>query len=188
LTVLVLALAAVAALAMAIALRRDAVYALTSNSAASLGDLRTASASTLEANENRFVRADGMLGVAGGIRYERPFSEDTFRTLPVPGRAEGGVEVWVEVRVPPGQESGRWEPPRSFAGRLVRLDAAGPRHRGIATAIEQTTGQRVPKDAWLLVDAEDPKSARWAILLAAIFLGFVVWNAAAITRIVRKVS
>ena len=50
---------------------------------------RPAAASTdaaLAANENRLVRGEGMLGAAGGIRYERPFVDDTFRTLPVAGQ------------------------------------------------------------------------------------------------------
>jgi len=183
LTVVVLALAAALALAMAFALRRDLAYAFASSTPASLGELRTASTETLTASENRLVRAEGMLGAAAGIRYERPFVDDTFRTLAVAGRED----LWVDVRVPAGQESGRWEPPRAFTGRLVRFGGAGPRHRGLATAIERTTGSTVPGGAWLLVDGEDPESARWTTLLAAMFLGFAAWNAVAIARIVRKV-
>jgi hypothetical protein len=183
LTVVVLAFAAALSLAMVFALRRDVVYALARSTPAGVGELRTASGETLVANENRLVRADGMLGAAGGIRYERPFLDDTFRTLAVAGRED----VWVDVRVPAGQESGRWEPPRAFTGRLVRFGGAGPRHRGLASAIERTTGSRVPATAWLLVDGEDPGSARWTILLAAMFLGFAAWNAVAIARILRRV-
>jgi hypothetical protein len=180
----VLAFAAVLSLAMVFALRRDVAYALTSRTPAGVGELRTATEETLAASENRMVRADGMLGAAGGIRYERPFLDDTFRTLPVAGRDD----VWVDVRVPAGQETGRWEPPRSFTGRLVHFGAAGPRHRGLATAIERTTGSTVPPGAWLLVDGEEPESARWTTLLAAMFLGFAAWNAVAIARILRKIS
>jgi len=184
LALLVLTLAAACALAMVVALRRDVAYALASAAPATVGDLRTASTASLAADENRLVRGDALLGAAGGIRYERPFAEDTFRTLPVAGRPD----VWVDVRVPAGRETGRWEPPRSFTGRLVRFDAAGPRHRGMARAIEQTTHERVPAGAWLLVDGEDPADARWAILMALLFLGFASWNAAAALRIVRRVS
>jgi hypothetical protein len=183
LTVVVLAFAAALSLAMAFALRGDVAYALADKTPAGVGELRTASRETLTANENHLVRADGMLGAAGGIRYERPFVEDTFRTLPVAGRDD----VWVDVRVPAGLESGRWEPPRSFTGRLVRFGGAGPRHRGLAGAIQRTTGNALPAVAWLIVDGEDPESARWTLLLAAMFLGFAVWNAAAIARIVRTV-
>lgn len=184
LTVVVLALAAVLSLAMVFALRRDVAYALAGSTPVGVGDLRTASPATLAAAENRLVQAEGMPGAAGGIRYERPFVEDTFRTLPVAGRED----LWLDVRVPSGQESGRWEPPRAFTGRLVHFGGAGPRHRGLASAIERTTGRHIPGDAWLLVDGEDPDSARWTILLAAMFLGFAAWNAVAIARIVRKVK
>jgi hypothetical protein len=183
LTVVVLGFAALLSLAMVFSLRRDVAYALASSAPASVGELRTAPASTLAASENRLVEAEGMPGAAGGIRYERPFVDDTFRTLPVAGRED----VWVDLRLPAGQESGRWEPPRAFAGRLVRFGQAGPRHRGLASAIERTTGRRIPADAWLLVNGEAPESARWTVLLAALFLGFAVWNAVAIARILRPV-
>jgi hypothetical protein len=182
LTVLILSVAAVLALAMAYALKGDVVYALRGSTPASVGDLRAASDATLEANENRLVQAEGMLGAAGGIRYERPLVEDTFRTLPVPGR-----DVWVDVRVAAGQENGRWEPPRTFTGRLVHFASAGPRHRGLAGAIERTTGNPVSPKAWLVVDGEDPASARWTLVLATMFLGFAGWNAVAVARILRKV-
>lgn len=185
LTLAVLAMAAAAALAMAFVLRRDVAYALAGGQAGvTLGDLATARAEGLASAENRLVRAEGLLGAAGGIRYERPFVEDSFRTVPVAGRND----IWVDVRVPAGQENGRWEPPRTFVGRLVRMSAAGPRHRGLATAIEAATHERVPAGAWLLVDGEDPDGARWAVVLAALFLGFALWNAVAIARIVRKVA
>jgi hypothetical protein len=184
LTVVTLGFAAVLSLAMVFALRGDVAYALARSTPAGLGELRTASSETLAANENGLVRAEGMLGAAGGIRYERPFLDDTFRTLAVAGRDD----IWVDVRVPAGLESGRWEPPRAFTGRLVRFGGAGPRHRGLASAIERTTGSAVPAAAWLVVDGEDPESARWTVLLAAMFLGFAVWNAMSIARILRRVS
>jgi hypothetical protein len=104
--------------------------------------------------------------------------------VPVAGRKD----LWVDVRVPAGQENGRWEPPRTFTGRLVRMSEAGPRHRGLAEAIEVATHERVPAGAWLLVDGENPDAARWSVVLAALCLGFAAWNAAAIARIVRKVA
>jgi hypothetical protein len=172
---------------MAYALSREVAYALAGHSAETLGDLRTASAAVLAANENRLVRAEAMLGAAGGVRYERPFVADSFRLLPVVGRTEP-LDMWVEVRVPSGEESGRWEPPHAFAGRLVHLDAAGSRHHGLRAAIEEATHERVPGSAWLLVDGEDPDDARWAVVLFAMFLGFAGWNAVSIARIVRRVK
>ncbi len=185
-SVVVLALAAAAALAMVFALRHDVAYALARPAPADLGDLgdlRTATPAVLSAHENRPVRAEAMLGAAGAIRYERLLSDDTFRVVPVAGRRD----VWVEVRVPAGQESGRWEPPRAFSGRLVRFDDAGPRHRGLAKAIEQTTHERVAAGAWLLVDGDDPAGARWALVFAATFLVFAGWHAVTIARMLRRV-
>ena len=184
LTLLVLALAAMAALAMVFAMRCDVAYALSRGPAASLGDLGSVTAAALARNENRRVHADALLGAAGGIRYERLLSGDTFRAVPVAGRRD----VWVEVRVPAGQESGRWEPPRSFTGRLVRFGAAGPRHRGLASAIEQTNNEPLSSGAWLLVDGEEPADTRWVLVLSAAFLGFAGFNAAVITKMLRRVG
>jgi hypothetical protein len=186
--VAILALAAVSALAMTLALRRDVTYALgplfgQGEAAAHVGDLRLATPRALTANENRFVRGEAMLGAAGGIRYERPLVADSFRTLPVAGRDD----LWVDVRVPAGQENGRWEPPRTFAGRLVRFGDAGPRHRGIAEAIARVTHERVPASAWLVVDGEEPASSRWVLALAAALLTFAVWNVLSGVRLVRRV-
>jgi hypothetical protein len=184
LTLLVLAFAAGTALVMAFALRHDVAYAVARRTPASVGDLRAVSASALAPFENTRVNAEAMLGAAGGIRYERLLSEDTFRTLPVAGRPD----IWVEVRVPAGQESGRWEPPRSFTGRLIRFDASGPRHRGLASAIEHANKERLPGGTWLLVDGEEPADARWVLVLAATFLGFAAWNMAAIAKMLRPVG
>ncbi len=121
------------------------------------------------------------MGAAGAIRFERPFESDTYRLSPVAGRRD----LWVEVRVPQGEESGRYVPPTSFAGRLVAFDKAGPRHRGLVTAIEAATHEAVPAGAKVIVDEEAPAKARWAVALAAVFLAFALWNAAAIARLVR---
>jgi len=181
--VVVLLFAGAAALAMTFALRRDVAYALSSRSAASVGDLRTATDATLAAHENRFVRAEAILGMAGSIRYERPWVAGAFRTLPVAGR----TDLWVDVRAPAPKDGGRWEPPHEFAGRLVRFGGVGPRHRGLARAIEEMAHVGVPSNAWLLVDGEDPESAHSGMVLAAAFLGCAVWNAAALARILAKV-
>jgi hypothetical protein len=184
LTLLVLALAALASLGMAAALRTEVAYAVASPSPRDIGDLRTANSDSLRGAENHFVRAEGMLGVAGGIRYERFFVDDTFRTLPVAGRRD----LWVDLRVPAGQEGGRWEPPAALSGRLVRFASAGPRHRGLEAAIEDSTGMGVPPGAWLLVEGEAPQGARWSVLLAALFVGCAIWNLTAIARLTRRVQ
>jgi len=191
LAALALLAAAILSLAMAFALRRDVVFALSPSHPASLGDLRTAPRAMLAAHENRLVRANGLLGAAGGIRYERPLRGETFRTLAVVGRvaaAGPGIDdtVWVEVRVPQGEESGRWEPPRSFVGRLVAFHAADLRHSGLAKAIEDATHVRVGRGALLLIDGDEPHGERWTVVLAAAFVGLGAWNALAFARLVRR--
>jgi hypothetical protein len=182
LTVALMAVTALASIAMIAALARDAMYAFASPSAVDLGDLRTAPASALA--DNTLVRASGMLGAAGALRYERPFDHDTYRVSPVAGRPD----IWVEVRVPAREENARYVPPTSFAGRLVKFEHAGQRHRGLRGSIETATGRAVPPGAWLLVDGESPSHARWAVALMALFAAFAVWNVANIARLLRKVK
>lgn len=185
-TVLVLAVTALASLAMVFALRRDAAYAFAEKSPAELGDLRVAALDGpgAGATANGYVRAHGLLGGVGSIRYERPFESDSYRLAPVAGRGD----VWVELRVPLGEESARYVPPSNFAGRLVPFDDVGPRHRGLRDALAGASGATVPAKAWLLVDGEAPEGARWAVALIVLFLGFAVWNVLAIARLVRRVD
>jgi hypothetical protein len=181
LTVCVLAATVIASCAMSFGLRGDVAYALSAAGPVDLGDLRDVRIGDVK--ENGFVRGSGALGAVGAIRFERPFESDTYRVSPVAGRRD----LWVEVRVPAGEEGGRYLPPSAFAGRLVGFDGAGPRHRGLASAIAAATGEAVPPGARILVDGEAPSRARWALALAALFLGFAAWNALAITRLIRRV-
>ncbi|HVH44733.1 MAG TPA: hypothetical protein VM925_20410 [Labilithrix sp.] len=173
---------AVASLAMVVALRRDAAYAFSSPRARDLGDLNTASPESFA--ENQYVEGRVMLGAARAIRYERPLVSDSFRLMPLAGRET----VWAEVHVPPREENVRWVPPSRVSGRLVRFDAAGPRHRGLADAVRDATGQDVPKDAWLLVEGATPSDARWAVILVGLFACFAAWNAFATAKLLRKVN
>jgi hypothetical protein len=183
LTLFTLALAGAAAVAMILALRHDITYALGSRTPGNLGDLRIADARELAAHENRFVRAEAALGAAGGIRYERLLSAGTFRAVPVVGR----TDLWIELRVPAGEETGRWEPPRQFAGRLARFESAGPRLHGLARAVERANHEGVASGAWLLVDGEKPADLKWVLVLAMALLGFAVWHVVATVRMLRRV-
>ena len=180
-TVGMLLFTALASLAMVVSLRGDATYAFAPERATNLGDLGAAPAAAFV--ENGFVTGTGMLGAAKAIRYERPLVSDSFRLMPVAGRPN----VWVEVRVPAGSENIRYVPPNQFTGRLVKFDSAGPKHRGLAAAVSDATGQKVPASSWLLVDGEAPTGARGAILLVLMFLGFAVWNITAAAKLLRKV-
>lgn len=181
-TVVLLVFTALASLAMVFALRRDAAYAFGSGSPVELGELGKVPAASLVAN--RHVHASVMLGAARAIRYERPLVPDSFRLMPVAGRED----VWVEVRVPPRGENIRYVPPSQVTGRLIRFADAGPRHRGLASAVREATGSAVPADAWLLVDGAGPTDARWAVILVGLFACFAAWNAFAMRRLLRKVS
>jgi hypothetical protein len=181
-TLLLMALAAVASAGMAASLTRDAAYAFRSTSAIDLGDLSAAPASAFTSNE--LVQGHGRLGGAGALRYERPFESDSYRIAPVANRAD----VWVELRVPSGEENNRFVPKAEFSGRLVRFGDVGLRHRGLRGAIEDRTGQKVSKDAYLLVDGQTPSDARAFALLWAMFVSFALWNVVTILRLVRKVK
>jgi len=182
-TVALLMLVALTASAMAYSMRGEAAYALTSSAAErDLGDLYAFDAAGVA--PNRHVRAHGTLGGVLAVRFERPFESDTYRVSPVMGRRD----LWVEVRVPSGEEGGRYVPPTSFSGRLVRWSASGVRHRGLESAVDELTGEAIPANAWLLVDGESPGSARWALALAVIFAGFAVWSLMTIARLLRRVT
>ena len=182
LTVALLVFTALCSLLMLLALRRDAAYAFAPTDARDVGDLTTAKSDTFV--ENQYVRANVMLGAGGAIRYERPLVSDSFRLMPVAGRDD----VWVEVRVPPRGENVRWVPPTQVSGRLVRFDTAGPRHRGLASAVKDTKQHDVPPGAWLLVDSAAPGDARWAVVLCVLFACFAAWNAFATAKLLRKVE
>jgi hypothetical protein len=181
-TLALMVIAALASAAMAFALTRDAAYALRGATAGDVGDLAAAPTSAFVSNS--FVQGRGRLAGAGQIRYERPFESDSYRIAPVAGNAK----VWVEVRVPAGAESNRFVPKAEFTGRLVRFAQAGLRHRGLRGAIQDRTGQKVPADAWLLVDGKSPSDARAFALLWMMFVAFALWNVATIARLVRKVK
>lgn len=181
-TVALLVVVAVTASAMSFALRGEAAYALRTGTEVDAGELYAVDAGKLV--DNGYVRAHGALGGALAVRFERPFEGDTYRVSPVMGRRD----LWVEMRIPAGDEGARYVPPTSFAGRLVRWDASGLRYRGLARAVESATGEAIPADARLLVDGESPAGARWALGLAVMFAGFAVWSLATIGRLLRRVA
>ena len=181
-TLLLMAAAGICSAAMAVGLGRDASYAFGPASATDLGNLAVAPESAFVANG--FVQGAGRLGGSGALRYERPFESDSYRVMPVSGRDD----VWVEVRVPAGDESSRYVPQQTFSGRLVPFAQAGLRHRGLRAGIEDATGRQVPAKAWLVVDGQTPADARWAVGLVAMFAAFALWNLVAMLRLVRKVK
>lgn len=179
--VVLMAVTAIAALGMALALLGEARYALSSGQPIDVGELSTLRPGAELAN--RYVRATGLLGTRGAIRYGRAAEGDSFRLSPV----AGNPALWVEIRVPEGFEGPRFVPPSTFAGRLVPFRSAGIRHARLAAEVEEQTGTGVPEGAWLLVDGSSPRASRWAVALVALFLGFAGWNLFGIARVLRRV-
>ncbi len=187
-------LATAASLWLAWSLRTEASYALESGFGEShepsapidLGELQAAGpwgASVDPHLDNRYVRASGMLGSSGAIRYGRFAEGDSFRLAPI----AGNESLWVEIRVPEGFEGPRFVPPTSFAGRLVRFDEAGLRHAPLRGKVVDSTGVHVPEGAWLLVDGASPRASRWAILLVLVFSSFASWNVIGLLRMLRTI-
>ena len=181
-TLLVLLVTALASVAMAVALRNDAKYSFADTIPEDLGELAKAPPAAFA--QNHYVHGRAVLGGASALRFERPFQADTFRVSPV----QGHPNVWAEVRVREGAETGRYVPPTEFTGHLVRFDAAGPKQRGLARAVEDATGQKVPEGAWLIVDGEAPSDSKWAVALMMLFSAFAVWNVLSALKLVRRVS
>jgi hypothetical protein len=179
--VVMMLVTAVAAAWMGVALLGEARYALTPGQPADVGDLTPLRPGTDLAN--RYVRATGLLGTAGAIRYGRAAEGDSFRLAPV----AGNPGLWVEIRVPEGFEGPRFVPPTQFAGRLVPFKDAGIRHVGLANAVRDQSELRIPEGAWLLIDGSSPRASRWAVALVALFAAFAVWNLAGVARVLSRV-
>ena len=180
-TVLMMGLTAIAAGWMSLLLLGEARYALTPKQLTDVADLATLSPTA--DLDNRYVRATGLLGTTGAIRYGRAAEGDSFRLAPV----AGNNKIWVEIRVPEGFEGPRFVPPTNFAGRLVPFEKAGIRHARLPESVRAQTEQQVPENAWVLIDGSSPRASRWAVALVVLFIGFFLWNAAAIARVLGRV-
>ena len=87
-TIALLALAAASALAMAVSMRREVAYAFALIRPCFSGIWGSPRPRFSPRTKTVWSRVDALLGAAGGIRYERPLHEDTFRAVPVVGRAD----------------------------------------------------------------------------------------------------
>jgi hypothetical protein len=180
-TVILMLITAGLALWMVAALLAEVRYALTPGTPSDVGDLATIRPTADMAN--RYTRATGLLGTAGAIRYGRAAEGDSFRLAPI----AGNPKIWVEIRVPEGFEGPRFVPPTAFAGRLVPFEEAGIRHAFLRKAVSDQTDAEVPADAWLLIEGSSPRASRWAVALAALFVGFAGWNLVGVVRLLRRI-
>lgn len=180
-TVVLMGVTAVAALWMSFVLLGEARYALSPGQLVDIEDLSTLSPTA--DIDNRYVRAAGLLGTTGAIRYGRAAEGDSFRLAPI----AGNNKIWVEIRVPEGFEGPRFVPPTNFAGRLVRFRDAGIRHARLPASVRTQTDLQVSEDAWILIDGSSPRASRWAVALVLLFAGFSFWNIAGIVRILGRI-
>jgi hypothetical protein len=181
LTLAALVITASAALLMAFSLLGEVRYALRGGSPHELGNLVAFDSTTVE--KNSYVHGEALLSTTGAIRYGRPMETDTYRLAPV----SGNDRLWVQVRVPAGLEGPRFVPPTSFVGRLVPVSDAGLRYAGLPEAVANASANRMPEQAFLLVDGEAPRTTRWAIGLMALFVGFAGFNLFGLYRLVRPI-
>jgi hypothetical protein len=173
---------AVLAAFLAVGLSGDVRYALASSEPDDIGDL--VHWVPHPDMSNRFVRATGRLGSAGAIRYDRPLERDSFRLAPV----AGNDKMWVEMRVPDGTDSGQFVPPTTLVGRLVPLQGAAFRYRGLGRSVQEVTGTSLPSDAWVLVDGSTPSASRWTVALALLLVVFAGYSLLTIARFVRPAT
>jgi hypothetical protein len=180
-TLLTLGSGAVASLLFAAAVVPDVLYALHGGSARDVGELaRFVPGPELA---DTWVRAEGQLSVTDAIKYRRPLEHDSYRLASV----EENPRVWVQIRVPSGEEDPRFVPPDSFVGRLVPVSKLGLRQRGLADAVGGAGLAPLRGDAWLLVDGESPAALRWVLGLLALLLAFAAFNVVGLVRLLRPI-
>lgn len=181
LTLLCLTLTAAGSLAFIWSLSGDVRYSLMSSEPRDLGALNKLSPNLAHANQ--WVRGEGELAAMGGIRYERPLESDSYRMAPL----SQNPNLWVQIRVPAGYENEYFVAPTAFAGRLVPFSSLGIRYDALGKAAEEAGWQRghLPKDAWLLIDGETPKSNRWIIGLMAMFAAYCAFSLWALVALLK---
>jgi hypothetical protein len=181
-TLVTLASGAVASTVFAAVMLPDVCYSLRGGAPRDVGEL----AQFVPGPElaDTWVRAEGQLSVTKAIRYRRPLERDSYRLA----SAERNPRVWVQIRVPEGEEDPRFVPPDSFVGRLVPVSKLGLRQRGLADAVGAAGLSPLGEDAWLLVDGESPAALRWVLGLLGLLLAFAVFNVVGLVRLLRPIS
>ncbi len=176
-----MALAALCALALAVNLVPEVVFALSDSAPVELGELGPAKLE--HQHHNRWVHAAGSLSAERAIRYQRPMESDSYRLAEV----EGNPKVWVQVRVPAGEEDPHFVPPASFVGRLINARELSVRQEGLPEAVEQAGLGSLSGDSWILIDGEAPRTMRWVIGVVVLLLAFAVFNVVGILRLARPI-
>jgi hypothetical protein len=197
-TLTLAALGGVAVLAALTAwsLLREARYVLEGDVPLELGSFATAE---LDAqHDGRYVRA--RVELEGQPTYsfrrlgegERRLARTAFVTPTDSGPREagevrpsgGGPPRFVDHSVPP-ELGGHFVPPQLVAGRLVRVEHLGMRHRGLA-AVASLVAPEAATQGWVLVDGEHPRTLTWVTGAFGVALAFLVWSVRSFVRLVRR--
>jgi hypothetical protein len=165
LTLAVLGLTGCLSLGFMLSLRTELAYALSSGQPTNIGNLEPFRPG--REHLNSWIRGAGTLGTPG-LNYKKPLDPDRFRVVPI----LGNPKLWVEIREPGDSDPAYFVPPASFVGRLTRVADPGFLHRDLSEALLSRGSDGPPPDAWLLIDAESPRSSRWLLGFVALLLGF----------------
>jgi hypothetical protein len=95
--------------------------------------------------------------------------------------------MWVQIRVPAGEEGPRFVPPTSFVGRIVPVTESGLRQQDLRAAVSEAGLSPPSDDAWLLIDGESPAAMRWVLGLLSLLIGFFVFNVIGLVQLGRSI-
>ena len=178
-TLALMAVTALLSAALAWGLRAEVMFALTEREAVELGDY--ASAKLGSELEGRLVRARVHTD-APALSFRRPFDAASHRVAAA--AAAEGDRRWVVYAVPASADGPRFVPPSLVTGRLVRVEDAGPRYRGLGGALSAHGGA----SGWVLLDGDSPTDLSWIIGLEALLLAFVAFSLGGIFAVLRRVG
>jgi hypothetical protein len=185
LTLVIMAGTLLASVALALSLRGELWFSLSSQPPRPVGELSAFQPQRKDADT--WVQGEGALEVQGAIAYRRPLESDSYRL----SRVSGASKLWVQVRVPSDDDDPdhkRFVAPTSFVGRLVPASSGGVRLSQLGGAIAEAGRPALPRDAWLLIDGEAPATTRWTLGLAAMLVGFAAFNLIGLRRLLRPAA
>jgi hypothetical protein len=180
-----MSLTLIGSLAMLLALRSELSFSLGGGEPRGIGELSRFAPQPTDANA--WVQGQGELEASGAVAYRRPLESDSYRL----SRVTGAQKLWVQVRVPRDDvdpEHRRYVPPTSFVGRLVPLSQGGVRLSQLDAAVADSGRAALPSDAWLVLDGEAPATTRWTLGVGMLLVGFAVFNAVGLLRLLRPAT
>ncbi len=162
-TLVVMALVVVGAMGLAVSLRHDLAYFLSSPRAIDLGDVSAVDPARLEPNSQ--VRISGTPMMSRAVRYRRVLTGERYIVFPLAGQRT--VYVQVEDR---GDALARSE----FSGRLVTFGQLGGRMSAVRGYLGDELDLPVSNESFLILADQSPGSYAWAFVLAALCVLFVL--------------